>query len=483
MARSGFNIRRHAYPNRSADRSDAIARAHAHFDDGDFVETLRRRVAIPSSSQEPERAEAMQAYLRDEMVPALAAARLHAAACSTIRTAKARRSWWPSGSRTRHCLTVLVYGHGDTVRGLDDLWRPGLAPWTLNVEGERIYGRGTADNKGQHSINIAALAAVLAERGRLGFNVKFLIEMGEEVGSAGLRELCEQHKDGALRADLLIASDGPRIAPDKPTLFLGARGGHPIDLIVDLREGGHHSGNWGGLISPMPASCWRRRSPASPTRAARSRCRNGGRRCRRRSARCSRRRGRRRQRRPDDRPRLGRARPDAGRARVRLEQFRGPGLHHRHAGASGQRHPRQAHGRTASCATSSTPGRTTSSRRCAAISTATAFTRSKYAPAARASSTPAGSIPTIPGSRGWRARSSSTCGTPPTILPNLGASLPNDIFIDVLGLKTIWIPHSYAGCSQHAPDEHLLAPIAREGLGLMAGLFWDLGEPGTPYRR
>ena len=50
-----------------------------------------------------------------------------------------------------------------------------------------------------------------------------------------------------------------------------------------------------------------------------------------------------------------------------------------------------------------------------------------------------------------------------------GGSLPNDIFTDVLGLKTIWVPHSYPGCSQHAPDEHLLAPIAREGLGVMAG--------------
>ena len=84
----------------------------------------------------------------------------------------------------------------------------------------------------------------------------------------------------------------------------------------------------------------------------------------------------------------------------------------------------------------------------------------------------------------WVAHSiERTCGAPPTILPNLGASLPNDMFIDVLKLKTIWVPHSYAGCSQHAPDEHLLAPIAREGLGLMAGLFWDLGEPGTPHRR
>ena len=72
-----------------------------------------------------------------------------------------------------------------------------------------------------------------------------------------------------------------------------------------------------------------------------------------------------------------------------------------------------------------------------------------------------------------------TAGKLPTILPNLGGSLPNDIFTDVLRLKTIWVPHSYAGCSQHAPNEHLLAPIAREGLGLMAGLFWDFGDPAV----
>ncbi len=72
-----------------------------------------------------------------------------------------------------------------------------------------------------------------------------------------------------------------------------------------------------------------------------------------------------------------------------------------------------------------------------------------------------------------------TTGSLPTVLPNLGGSLPNDIFTDVLKLKTIWVPHSYAGCSQHAPNEHLLAPIAREGLALMAGLFWDLGDPAV----
>jgi hypothetical protein len=44
-------------------------------------------------------------------------------------------------------------------------------------------------------------------------------------------------------------------------------------------------------------------------------------------------------------------------------------------------------------------------------------------------------------------------------------------------LPTIWVPPSYASWSQHAPNEHALAPILREGLQIMAGMFWDLGEP------
>ena len=75
-----------------------------------------------------------------------------------------------------------------------------------------------------------------------------------------------------------------------------------------------------------------------------------------------------------------------------------------------------------------------------------------------------------------------TTGQRTAILPNLGGSLPNDVFSDLLGLPTVWIPHSYASCSQHAPNEHMLAPVARDALRLMAGLMWDLGEGGTPGR-
>jgi acetylornithine deacetylase/succinyl-diaminopimelate desuccinylase-like protein len=83
----------------------------------------------------------------------------------------------------------------------------------------------------------------------------------------------------------------------------------------------------------------------------------------------------------------------------------------------------------------------------------------------------------------WAAASiAATSGRKPVVLPNLGGSLPNDVFSDVLGLPTVWIPHSYAACSQHAPNEHLLAPVVREALGIMAGLWWDLGEAATVPR-
>src|SRR3546814_165732 len=88
--------------------------------------------------------------------------------------------------------TVLLYGHGDVVRGLADQWRAGLEPWTITVEGERIYGRGTVDNKGQHAIAMTALDAVAQTRGgRLGFNVKLFIQTGEQHGSIGSRS--EEH--------------------------------------------------------------------------------------------------------------------------------------------------------------------------------------------------------------------------------------------------------------------------------------------------
>jgi acetylornithine deacetylase/succinyl-diaminopimelate desuccinylase-like protein len=458
-------------------RRNAIARAQAYFDDGDFLSDLARRVAIPSTSQEAEHAPALRSYLDDEIGPTL-----------TRLGFTSRILDNPNGPpvlvaeriESSHFVTVLIYGHGDTVRGLDDLWRPGLTPWRVVVEQDRIYGRGTADNKGQHTVNIAALAAVLLERGSLGFNCKFLIEMAEEIGSAGLREVCQRHCDDLLKADVLIGSDGPRIAPMQPTVFLGARGIALIDLFVNLREGSHHSGNWGGLIA----------NPAFILTHALASITSGH------GAILV----------PEWRPAI----PYSVRqvlAGVAIDGGANGPIVDTNWGESDLTPAERVFAWNSFeilAFTAGTPDRPVN----AIPGKARAHCQLRYVvgtdtddiiPALRRhlDRRGFGQVEILPGVGSfykasrldpadewvvWTRESiARTMGRAPTILPSLGASLPNDVFSDILKLKAIWVPHSYSGCSQHAPNEHLLAPIAREALGIMAGLFWDLGDKGTPH--
>ena len=227
-------------------RQAALDHAARHYDGGSFIADLARLVAVPSESQSPHGAPHLAAYLTDHLRPALEAMGF---VCKVlVNPAEGGPLLLAERFEDPDLPTALIYGHGDVVRGLPEAWSEGLSPWELCLRDGRIYGRGVADNKGQHAINLAALGVVIAERGRLGFNAKVLIETGEEVGSPGLREICENHQ-AALAADLLLASDGPRLAPDRPTIFLGSRGALDFDLVVDLRASGHHSGNWGGLLA------------------------------------------------------------------------------------------------------------------------------------------------------------------------------------------------------------------------------------------
>jgi acetylornithine deacetylase/succinyl-diaminopimelate desuccinylase-like protein len=166
-------------------RDAAIDRARSVFDDGRFVERLRELVAYPTESQVAARRDELYRYCTDGFGPLL-----RDAGFETHVHDNPRAEFGPFLIGTRiedpALPTMLIYGHGDVVRAMPERWRQGLDPWRLSIEGDRIYGRGVVDNKGQHLLALEALRAVIAERGRLGFNAKFLVETGEETGSPGL---------------------------------------------------------------------------------------------------------------------------------------------------------------------------------------------------------------------------------------------------------------------------------------------------------
>jgi acetylornithine deacetylase/succinyl-diaminopimelate desuccinylase-like protein len=205
-------------PQEDHPRAAALAGAARWFDAGALLETLRRRVAVRTESQLRERAPELERYLSDEIGPSVASLGFEWVVWPNP-VAGAPPMLFAQRCEDAALPTVLTYGHGDVVAGYDKQWSEGRSPWEVGVAGRRWYGRGTADNKGQHTINLAALQCLLAARGRLGFNAKLLIEMGEEVGSPGLREVCGL-RTRELAADVLIASDGPRLRSDRATIFL-----------------------------------------------------------------------------------------------------------------------------------------------------------------------------------------------------------------------------------------------------------------------
>jgi len=459
-------------------RDGAVARAETYFDDGTFLAELQRRVAIPTTSQETDAMPALQQYVSGEMTESLQALGYE---CEVLPNPRPQYGPFLIARRIESAdkPTVLTYGHGDVIRGQDDQWRAGLSPWKIVVEGDRIYGRGTADNKGQHTINVAALACVLRERGALGFNSTVLIETGEETGSPGLAEFCAANRD-KLRADALIGSDGPRLDHRRPTVFGGTRGTMNFTLKLVCREGGHHSGNWGGLlvnpgiVMAHALSCisdsrgqikvpeWRPKTLTNSVRAALADAHiDAG----------------------EDAPAID---PEWGEASLTpVERVFGWNSFEVLAFKTGNPDrpvnaiPPFA---IAYCQLRFVVGTdphdiVPALRRHLA---APGFGQIEVTPSREVIMNATRLDPENPWSK-FAARSiERTSGQRPNMLPNLGGSLPNEVFTDILGMPTVWVPHSYGACSQHAPNEHLLGSVAREGLRMMTGLFWDLGEQGRP---
>lgn len=462
-------------------RAQAIAGAVAYLDDGRFYADLARRIAIESESQE-QRADPLRAYLDDEIGPLLARIGFRWR-CVENPVAPASPFLLAERHEGDDLPTVLTYGHGDVIRGQGDRWTRGKGPWALAVEGERIYGRGTADNKGQHTINFAALEQVVAARGgKCGFNVRVLMETGEEIGSPGLHQIAAAHRQD-LAADVLIASDGPRLQAGQPMLYFGSRGLMNFTMSLKLRDGGHHSGNWGGLLA-NPAIVLANAIAGMVDRRGRIRLDTlrappMDEAVRRAIADCV----------VDEAPEPGAA-IDADWGEPGLtpaQRVFGSNTFEVLAWTAGNpERPVNAipPGATAHCQMRFVAGSDWRDllrairQHLDANGFGAVTVELRETPMVATRLSPDDVWPA------WAARSvQDTTGEKPLVLPNMGGALPNDAFSEVIGVPTVWVPHSYGGCSQHAPDEHLLVPVARQALAIMAGLFWDLGEEGARAAR
>lgn len=451
-------------------KEKAVQHATQYFDKGYFRKDLAELISVKTESQNNECN--LENYYDQNIIPMLVKMGFK---CKVMENplSKANIILFAERIENADFSTILTYGHGDVVLGQDSCWDNGLSPYKLIEKDNRYYGRGTADNKGQHLINIKALNSLLSVQKKLGFNFKILFEMGEEIGSPGLKAFCQQNKE-LLKADVFIASDGPRISQKIPTIFTGSRGGINFDLSVNLRDNAHHSGNFGGILkdpsiilSHAIASITDARGQINipewlPTSLT-----------------------------PDIKEILAKLPlvdagfdldPDWGQKELTMtERVFGWNSFSVLAMLSGEPEaPLNAisgHARS-TCQLRFVVGTDVN----------------KIIPALRNHLNSFGfedvnihesEMTPFPATRlemnnSWLSLITksleNSMGSKIDLLPNLGGSLPNDSFSEVLELPTIWIPHSYAGCAQHSPNEHLSVPLARQALVCMTALFADLSK-------
>lgn len=145
--------------------------------------------------------------------------------------------------------TVLFYGHYDVQPAEPlELWTsPAFEP---TVRDGNLFGRGTADDKGQVHIHLKALEALQKTAGKLPINVKVMVEGEEEVGSESLWDFVVQNQD-RLKADALIVSDTSMLARGVPSITYALRGLNYYEIEITGPVQDLHSGVFGGAV-PNP---------------------------------------------------------------------------------------------------------------------------------------------------------------------------------------------------------------------------------------
>ena len=219
----------------------SIAIAHRHSDR--HLEQFKEFLRIPSISTDP-------AYKKDVTRAAdWIVTEMHhvglknAQAIPTDGHPVVYAEWLEAGNEAP---TILFYAHYD-VQPVDplELWES--PPFEPAIRENKLYARGTIDNKCGVVVNLKAVESILEAVGELPVNLKFIFEGEEESGSPSMEPFVKAHKE-LLKADLLVSSDGGSYDKDLPKVFTSLRGLVAAEVLVSGPARDLHSGSYGGVV-------------------------------------------------------------------------------------------------------------------------------------------------------------------------------------------------------------------------------------------
>lgn len=208
-----------------------------------YLEELKDFLRIPSISTKPEHRDDVL-RCAEFVVEQLRSAGLETETIETEGNPLVYGEW--SGAPGKP--TILFYGHYD-VQPPEPLeeWRN--PPFEPTVEGDLLVARGATDDKGQTFAQIKAVAALLAERGSLPVNVKFLIEGEEEIGGESIDKFVHADAGDKLACDAVVICDTSMYSAGQPSLLYGLKGLAYMEIKVTGPNRDLHSGTFGGGVA------------------------------------------------------------------------------------------------------------------------------------------------------------------------------------------------------------------------------------------
>ncbi len=210
----------------------------------EYLEELKDFLRIPSISTDPDYEEhvlAAASFLEERMKEAgLTTEQIDAGGYPLVYG-----EWTGAGT---DAPTVLFYGHYD-VQPPDPLeeWRN--PPFEPAEENGFLVARGATDDKGQCYTHVKAVAAMLAERGALPVNVKFVVEGEEESGGEAIERFVREDAGQRLAADCVVISDTSLHEEGQPALIYGLKGLAYMEIKVTGPAMDLHSGTFGGSVT------------------------------------------------------------------------------------------------------------------------------------------------------------------------------------------------------------------------------------------